>query len=138
MTNDLVSDMLTRIRNASMAHHSFTYITYSNLSLGIVKVLLKDSYINDYYIEEGLNSQKRIKVILKYKGWWIKKPLFSKIKRISRPGQRIFSGYRQFKNKIDALKYEQGIAIISTSSGVMNHLKATKLKKGGEILCYIG
>lgn len=99
---------------------------------------MKDNYINDYYIEDGINSNKRIKVILKYKGWWIKKPLFSKIKRISRPGQRIFSGYRQFKNKIDALKYEQGIAIISTSSGVMNHLKATKLKKGGEILCYIG
>lgn len=63
MTNDLVSDMLTRIRNASMAHHSFTYINYSNLSLGIIKVLLKDNYINDYYIEDGINSNKRIKVI---------------------------------------------------------------------------
>lgn len=138
MTNDLVSDMLTRIRNASLARHSFTYIRYSKLNLGILKVLVKDGYITDYSIEDANTTGKYIKAILKYKGWWIKKPLFSNIKRVSRPGQRIFCGYKQFKNKIDVLKYEQGIAIISTSSGVMSHLKATKLKKGGEILCYIG
>lgn len=77
-------------------------------------------------------------MLLKYKGWWIKKPFFSIIKRISKPGKRVFSGYKDFGANIDILRYEQGIAIISTSSGVMGHLKATKLKKGGEILCYIG
>jgi small subunit ribosomal protein S8 len=75
---------------------------------------------------------------LKYKGWWVKKPFFSSIVRISKPGQRIFSKYKDFKKKISLLKYEQGIAIISTSSGVMSHLKASKMKKGGEILCFIG
>ena len=138
MTNDLVSDMLTRIRNASLARHAFTNIKYSKLNLAILKVLIAEGYIKEYVIEKNENNQNLIKIILKYKGWWIKKPLFSTIKRISKPGQRVFSGYKDFQNTIDTLRYEQGIAIISTSIGVISHLKATKLKKGGEILCYIG
>lgn len=137
MTNDLVSDMLTRIRNASLAKHTFTRVNYSKLNLAILKVLEGEGYINDYQIENDL-SRNMIKINLKYKGWWIKKPLFSTLQRISKPGQRVFSGYKDFTNTIDTLKYEQGTAIISTSIGVMSHLKATKLKKGGEILCYIG
>jgi small subunit ribosomal protein S8 len=138
MTNDLVSDMLTRIRNASLARHSFARIRYSNLNLAILKVLENDSYIKNFQIEENLNKEKTIKIFLKYKGWWIKKPFFSILKRISKPGKRIFSSYKNFNATIDVLKYEQGTAIISTSSGVMSHLKAIKIKKGGEILCYIG
>lgn len=138
MTNDLVSDMLTRIRNASLARHSFTLVRYSKLNLEILKVLAREGYIESYQLEENSSFQKQIKAILKYKGWWIKKPLFSTIKRISKPGQRIFASYKDFDKKLDALKYEQGVAIISTSSGIMSHLKAAKLKKGGEILCYIG
>jgi small subunit ribosomal protein S8 len=138
MTNDLISDMLTRIRNASLARHSFTYIRYSKLNLEILKVLTREGYIQNYQIEEGTASKKLIKAFLKYKGWWIKKPFFSTIKRISKPGQRVFSSYKEFNKKIDVLRYQQGTAIISTSSGVMSHMKATKLKKGGEILCYIG
>ena len=138
MTNDLVSDMLTRIRNSSMARHTFVRVRYSKLNLAILKVLESESYIDNYLIEEENNPQKNIKIFLKYKGWWIKKPLFSTLKRISKPGQRVFSGYKNFNKLIDTLRYEQGTAIISTSTGVMSHLKATKLKKGGEILCYIG
>ena len=89
-------------------------------------------------VEENENNTYSIKVFLKYKGWWIKKPLFSIIRRISKPGLRVFSGYKDFTNKLDILRYEQGTAIISTSSGIMSHIKATKLKKGGEIICYIG
>ena len=84
------------------------------------------------------STQKKIKIYLKYKGWWIKKSFFSILKRISKPGKRVFSNYKNFDNSINVLRYQQGIAIISTSSGVMSHLKATQLKKGGEILCYIG
>jgi small subunit ribosomal protein S8 len=137
MTNDLVSDMLTRIRNSSMARHTFVRVRYSKLNLAILKVLEAESYIEKYLIEENNNPKKDIKIFLKYKGWWIKKPLFSNLKRISKPGQRIFSGYKNFQKLIDTLRYEQGTAIISTSNGVMSHLKAMKLKKGGEILCYI-
>lgn len=138
MTNDLVSDMLTRIRNSSMARHTFVRVRYSKLNLAILKVLENESYIANYLIEEENNPQKEIKIFLKYKGWWIKKPLFSTLKRVSTPGQRVFSGYKNFGKLIDTLRYEQGTAIVSTSNGVMSHLKATKLKKGGEILCYIG
>jgi small subunit ribosomal protein S8 len=137
MTNDLVSDMLTRIRNASLAKHTFTRVNYSKLNLAILKVLEGEGYINNYEIE-NTSSPNMIKINLKYKGWWIKKPLFSTLERISKPGQRVFSNYKNFNTIIDVLKYEQGTAIISTSIGVMSHLKATKLKKGGEILCYIG
>jgi small subunit ribosomal protein S8 len=139
MTNDLVSDMLTRIRNASLARHSFTRVRYSKLNLGVLEVLKTEGYIDDYQVEEGdYPCPREIKAFLKYKGWWIKKPFFSTLKRISKPGNRIFSGYKKFETNISILKYEQGTAIISTSSGVMSHLKAQKLKKGGEILCYIG
>jgi len=138
MTNDLVSDMLTRIRNASLARHSFTRVRYSNVNLGVLAVLQSEGYIKSYLLDEDANLPKDIKVFLKYKGWWIKKPFFSIINRISKPGKRVFSGYKDFQTNINILKYEQGTAIISTSSGVMSHLKAEKLKKGGEILCYIG
>ena len=138
MTNDLVSDMLTRIRNSSMARHTFVRVRYSKLNLAILKVLENEAYIEKYMVEKTANNQEEIKIYLKYKGWWIKKPLFSIIKRISKPGQRVFSGYKNFDKLIDTLRFEQGTAIISTSNGVMSHVKATKLKKGGEILCYIG
>jgi len=130
--------MLTRIRNASLARHSFARVKYSKLNLAILRVLLTEGYIKSYSLEKNNLNQNDIKIILKYKGWWIKKPLFSIMKRISKPGQRVFSGYKNFNDIISVLKYEQGTAIISTSVGVMSHNKATKLKKGGEILCYIG
>jgi small subunit ribosomal protein S8 len=140
MVNDLVSDMLTRIRNASLARHSFVSVQYSKLNLAVLKVLSSEGYIKTYSLTESeeKTTQKTIKVLLKYKGWWIKKPLFSTLKRISKPGQRVFSGYKNFNKVINILKYNQGTAIISTSSGVISHSKAEKLKKGGEILCYIG
>lgn len=138
MTNDLVSDMLTRIRNASMARHSFARVRYSKLNLAILKVLAAEGYIKSYTIETQGPVDNGVKILLKYKGWWIKKPLFSIIKRVSKPGQRVFSGYKNFQDTIDVLRYEQGTAIISTSAGIVSHIKAQKLKKGGEILCYVG
>jgi small subunit ribosomal protein S8 len=130
--------MLTRIRNASLARHSFTCVQYSKLNLAILNVLEAEGYITNYFIQKQKNFQPEIKILLKYKGWWIKKPLFSVLKRISKPGQRVFSSYKNFQDTIDVLRYEQGTAIISTSIGIVSHLKAQKLKKGGEILCYIG
>jgi small subunit ribosomal protein S8 len=137
MTMDLVSDMLTRIRNASLAKHSFTRISFSKLNLAILNVLTNEGYIKSYQLENLEKNKKEIKVFLKYKGWWIKKPFFSSLQRISKPGQRVFSPYKNFSKRINLLKYQQGIAIISTSLGVMTHTKAQQLKKGGEILCFI-
>ena len=138
MTNDLVSDMLTRIRNASMARHSFARVRYSKLSLAILKVLAAEGYITSYIVETSEREESQIKILLKYKGWWIKKPLFSTLRRVSKPGQRVFSGYKHFQDTIDVLRYDQGTAIISTSAGIISHIKAQKLRKGGEILCYVG
>jgi small subunit ribosomal protein S8 len=138
MTIDLISDMLTRIRNASLARHNSTKIPFSKLNIAILNVLKKEGYIESFSLEEQEKTNFFIKVSLKYKGWWIKKPLFSRLDRISKPGQRVFSPYKNFSKIIDGLNYNQGVAIISTSLGVMSHQKATKLKKGGEILCFIG
>jgi small subunit ribosomal protein S8 len=132
MNIDLISDMLTRLKNASKAKHSFTRIKNNLINLTILKILESENYIKNYKIKNN-----EILVFLSYKGWWIKKPYFSKINRISKPGQKIFSGYKNFFNVLKPLKYNQGLAIVSTSSGIMSHLKAIDLKKGGEILCYI-
>lgn len=137
MVNDKISDMLTRIRNANLAQHNSTFVFYCKSNLEILEIFFKEGYIESYSYEDQLNSKQLIKIVLKYKGWWIKKPVFSQIKRISRPGKRIYSSYLDFEKRIDNLKHGNGIAIISTSTGIMSHIKAFKCKKGGEILCYI-
>lgn len=134
MTHDLISDMITRLRNASLVRHRIVAIPYTKINLNILKVFKKEGYIQDLILSE----KKEILVTLRYKGWWIKKPIFSNLKRISKPGQRIFSGYKEFAKHFQLLKYNQGVAIVSTSSGIMSHVKAKKFKKGGEIICYIG
>ena len=109
-------------------------IPYDEQLIWYIKPLLELSFI----VNDGNDSNRLNKALLKYKCWWIKKPIFSTIQRVSKPGKRVFSSYKNFYKEISILKYQQGTAIISTSSGIMSHLKATKLKKGGEILCYIG
>ncbi len=138
MTKDLTSDMLTRIRNAILVKQNFVNVQYCKLNLDILKVLLKEGYIQNFEILLNSRNQKEIKISLRYKGWWIKKALFSKIIRVSKPGQRMYSSYQDFTKKISLLKHSKGTAIISTSSGLMSHKKAIHLKKGGEIICYIG
>lgn len=138
MTNDLTSDMLTRIRNAVLVKQSFVNVLYCKLNIEILKVLVSEGYIEKFEIFLTTKKQEKIRVYLKYKGWWIKRALFSKIVRVSKPGQRMFASYEDFSKKVNLLKSSQGTAIISTSSGIMSHKKAIRLKKGGEIICYIG
>ncbi len=138
MTNDLTSDMLTRIRNAVFKKHRFVDVLYCKLNIEILEVLTAEGYLEKF--ENTLsekNSGKRIRVYLKYKGWWVKRPSFTRLVRVSKPGQRMFSSYEDFDKKVNLLKTAQGTAIISTSSGIMSHKKAIRLKKGGEIICYI-
>lgn len=137
MVRDNISDLLTRIRNASLAHNISTNVCYSKVNLAIVHLFYKNGYIQSYKCYNSPFLKPMIHIILKYKGWWIKKPVFSIIRRISKPGKRIYSSYLDFEKRIDGLKYGNGIAIISTSNGIMTHLKAKNYKKGGEILCYI-
>jgi small subunit ribosomal protein S8 len=129
--NDTISDMLTRIRNANLVKHQIVKIPSTKMSLAIAQILKEEGFIEDFesYIEE---NKTYLLVSLKYIGK-SRKSVISKIKRISKPGLRVYAGTKQLPRVLDDL----GIAIISTSKGVMTNLKAKELGIGGEVLCYI-
>ncbi|MBR1905778.1 MAG: 30S ribosomal protein S8 [Clostridiales bacterium] len=126
---DAIADMLTRIRNAGSAGHATVDIPQSNLKKSIAKILLDEGYIEKYELVEG-NTQGIIRVTLKYSG---KKHVISGIKRISKPGLRTYADKTSLPRVLNGL----GIAIISTSKGVMTDKEARKLGVGGEVLAYI-
>lgn len=122
---DTISDMLTRIRNAQIAYMETVLIPSSKIKLEIARILKEEGYI--LYYE---NDKKNIKIKLKYfKG----KPVIEKIKRISKPSLRIYKG----KYKLKKVETGLGIAIISTSKGVMTSYEAIKKGIGGEVICTV-
>ena len=128
---DPIADYLTRLRNAIMAKHRVVEIPASNLKKEITKILFEQGYILNYkFIEDG--PQGTIKVALKYDAQ-SKVCAIKKLIRISKPGLRKYTGYKDMPRVINGL----GIAIISTSRGVMTNKQAADLKVGGEVLCYI-
>jgi len=131
MVTDTISDMLTRIRNAHLVKHQIVQIPVTKMSLAITKILKEEGFIEDFenYVE---NERKYLLISLKYSGK-SRQSVISKIERISKPGLRVYSNSRQLPKVLDNL----GIAIISTSNGVMTNLKAKELGIGGEVLCYI-
>jgi small subunit ribosomal protein S8 len=137
MINDIISTTLTKIRNSSLVLYKYSIINYSKINISILNILQDEGYIDYYYFFLNKNNNLNIKVILKYTGWWIKKPLISKIIRISKPSKKIYSSYINFYKYFNNFKFNSGLFIISTSQGLMSHLKAIELKKGGEMLFYI-
>jgi small subunit ribosomal protein S8 len=130
-TNDTVSDMLTRLRNASLAKHETTKIPSTRMTRDIAKVLQAEGFIAS--VEEGEEELKKmLTVTLKYKGK-TRQPIFNKLKRVSRPGLRVYANTKELPRVLGGI----GIAIISTSSGVMTDRDARKTGVGGEVLCYI-
>jgi small subunit ribosomal protein S8 len=131
MVTDTISDMLTRIRNANMVRHQIVQIPSTKISFAITEILKEEGYIENFesYIE---NNRKYLLISLKYIGKF-RNPVISKIERVSKPGLRIYSNAKQLPKVLENL----GIAIISTSKGVMTNLKAKELGVGGEVLCYI-
>ena len=131
MVTDTISDMLTRIRNANMVKHQIVQIPSTKMSVAIAKILKEEGFIEDFenYIED---ERKYLLISLRYLGK-SRKSVISKIERISKPGLRVYSNSKQLPKVLDNL----GIAIISTSKGVMTNLKAKELGIGGEVLCYI-
>jgi len=129
--NDTISDMLTRIRNANMVKHQIVQIPSTKMSLAIAKILKEEGFIEDFksYRE---NDKNYLLLSLKYTGK-SRKSVISTIKRVSKPGLRVYKNSKQLPRVLDNL----GIAIISTSKGVMTNLKAKELGIGGEVLCYI-
>nr|YP_009497122.1 ribosomal protein S8 [Psammoneis obaidii]AWT39835.1 ribosomal protein S8 [Psammoneis obaidii] len=131
MVTDTISDMLTRIRNANMVKHQIVQIPLTNMSLAIISILKDEGFIEDF---ETYNEKNRnyLLVSLKYIGK-SRKPVICKIQRVSKPGLRVYANSKKLPVILDNL----GIAIISTSKGVMTNLKAKELGIGGEVLCYI-
>jgi len=131
MVADTISDMLTRIRNANMVKHHIVQIPNTKMSSAIADILKEEGYITDFEQYEE-NKKKYLLIFLKYKGK-LQEPVISTIQRISKPGLRVYSNSKNLPKVLENL----GIAIVSTSSGIMTNLKAKKLGIGGEILCYI-
>ena len=130
MITDPIADMLTRIRNAQAVKKSEVLIPFSNLKFEIAKILKHENYIENLEkIEEAKFPQ--IKIVLKYSENG--QPAIASIKRVSKPGQRIYVS----KNKLPKVLNNLGIAIISTSQGLMTNKEAQRKKVGGEVLCEI-
>ena len=128
---DPIADYLTRVRNAIMAKHRIVEIPASNLKKEITKILFEKGYILNYkFVEDG--PQGTIKVALKYDAA-NKVSAIKKLIRVSRPGMRKYTGYKDMPRVINGL----GVAIISTSQGVMTNKEAAERKIGGEVLCYV-
>lgn len=131
MVTDTISDMLTRIRNATMVKHQIVQIPVTKLSIAIAVILRDEGFIEDFehYNE---NNKPYILLSLKYTGK-SRKSVISEIKRISKPGLRVYKSSKDLPKVLNNL----GIAIISTSKGIMTNLKAQELGIGGEVVCYI-
>ena len=128
---DPIADYLTRLRNAIQAKHRVVEIPASNLKKDITKILFEKGYILNYKFEED-GPQGTIKIALNYNPQ-SKVNAIKSLTRVSTPGMRKYTGYREMPRVINGL----GIAIISTSKGVMTDKEASELKIGGEVLCYV-
>ena len=128
---DPIADFLTRLRNAIQAKHRVVEVPASNLKKDITKILFDQGYILNYrFVEDG--PQGTIKIALKYNPQ-TKVSAIKSLTRVSKPGMRKYTGYREMPRVING----RGIAIISTSKGVMTNKAAAELKIGGEVLCYV-
>ncbi|MBO7369663.1 MAG: 30S ribosomal protein S8 [Campylobacter sp.] len=130
MINDLISDGLTRIRNAAMRRLDTTKLLHSKVVEATLSILAAKGYIESYNVVEE-NNKKFINVVLKYdeRG----RSVINEIKRVSKPGRRVYQG----KDEIKRFKNGYGTIIVSTSKGVMSGIEASKAGVGGEVLCTI-
>jgi small subunit ribosomal protein S8 len=129
---DPISDYLTRLRNAIKANHKVVEIPASNLKKEITKVLFDKGYILNYKFEEGLANQGIIKIALKYNPE-TRESAISRLERVSTPGLRKYVDTSRLPRVMNGL----GVAILSTSKGVITDKEARKMNVGGEVLCYV-
>ena len=130
MVTDPIADLLTRIRNALTAKHDGCTVSYSTIKKSIVEILKDEGYIAGFEIVEA-NGFKNINIKFKY-GQKFER-VITNLKRISKPGLRVYCGVEELPKVLDGL----GLAIISTSKGVMSDRNARRSKVGGEVLCYV-
>jgi len=127
---DPIADLLTRIRNAAKAKHKYVDVPASNLKRKMVKILLEESFI-EKYVNIKDDKQGIIRVYLKYDEYG--KSIISGIDRVSKPGLRIYADVKT----LPRIKNNFGIAILSTSKGLLTNKQAKQLNAGGEVLCYV-
>jgi len=127
---DPIADMLTRIRNALLARKKEISVPYAKIKFEIARILKKEGYLKDFEKIKGKGNREEIRLLLKYIN---NKPSISVIKRISKPGCRIYSGFRNLPKSYGGL----GILIISTPKGLMTDKEARIKRLGGEIICEI-
>lgn len=127
--SDPVADMLTRIRNGQMAGHASVNIPSSKMKVALANVLKEEGFVSTYDVKE-VNGKSELLVSLKY---YEGQPVIEMIKRVSRPGLRVYKNKNELPNVVGGL----GVAIISTSQGVMSDRQARKVGVGGEIICYV-
>ena len=127
--SDPIADTLTRIRNANMVNHESVSMPHSNLKEELIKVLKNEGYVQGYTVEEK-DGFKQINVELKY---FNNKAVITGLQRISKPGLRVYSKAKNMPRVFDGM----GIAVISTSKGLMTEKAARVNKLGGEVLCYV-
>ncbi len=132
MVTDPISDFLTRIRNAQKAGHTTVMIPASNIKKAITEILYDQGYILKYKFDDKAGKQGEIHIAIKYDRQ-TKQPVIKELGRISKPGLRQYVR----SNEIPKVANGLGIAIVSTSSGVMTDKKARSLNVGGELLCYV-
>jgi small subunit ribosomal protein S8 len=129
-TTDPIADMLTRVRNASSAHHEYVDIPMSQLKRGIAQILKDQGFIRDF--ERAKESKyPTLRVHLRYSGK--RDPIITGIRRVSKPGQRIYRKSAEMPRVVGGL----GIAIVSTPKGLMTERQARRTNVGGEVLCYV-
>lgn len=129
---DPIADLLTRIRNASVAYHDTVEVSSSKLKSEIVRVLHEEGYIRDFKLTED-DKQGMISINLKYAGRKGKERAITNLKRISKPGLRVYAPHSKVPKVLGGL----GIAILTTSKGVLTDSQARELGVGGEVLCYV-
>jgi small subunit ribosomal protein S8 len=129
---DPIADLLTRVRNSILAGHKIVEVPASGLKKEIARILFEKGYILSYKVVEGKYPQGVLKIALKYNSK-TKKPAIKELQRISRPGLRHYAGADEMPKVLNGL----GIAIVSTSRGLMTDKEAKKENIGGEVLCYV-
>ncbi len=132
MFTDPIADYLTRVRNAQIAGHKIVNVPASNMKKSITEILHDKGYILDYKLEKTSNNQGNIKIALKYNNQ-TKLPAIKKLIRISKPGLRKYAAATNLPRVINGL----GIAILSTSKGVITDKEAKEFNVGGEVICHI-
>ena len=132
MVTDPIADYLTRVRNAMLAKHKVVEIPSSNMKVELSKILLDQGYITNYKVDADRGPQGTIKIALKYDRV-TEEPAIRSLERVSKPGLRKYASGKDLPRVINGL----GIAIVSTSKGVMTDKQARKENVGGEVLCYV-